>query len=291
MFKFQYYKGNIKESLPIGWVTIEQFIQANKHPKQSSIELFESIAEAEKEGNLKLKASLKEKLFSFTPCVQLNGNRRYSNIVNFTGLLVLDFDHIENAPDFKEYLFNEYDYIYLCWLSPSKRGVKALVKIPKVQDVDSFKAYYFGISAEMQQYNGFDGSGQNCVLPLFQSNDTEMLVRDYPKLFTVRGFKKDNFITSKATVTPNLEGKKEQLILKIINTGIDKITDNGHPQLRSICIAVGGYVANNYIDLNNAIDIIFNRIECNRYLQKGIEGYKRTAKWAVNIGTSKPLSI
>jgi hypothetical protein len=292
--KFQYYRAKITESEPIGWVTLDQFIKANSNPSEPIKELFKKIQYSASIGDSKTKQQLKEKLYSFTPCVNVSVKRAYNYIISFTGLLVLDFDKIDNAADFKEYLFNEYDFIYLCWISPSKRGVKALVKIPVVNTVNQFKAYYFGIAEEMEQYNGFDSTGQNSVLPLYQSYDPKMLIRENPKIWNTTGIKRNEFI-----LESNIETKllpcdytgKEKVISKIIHTGIDKIKDNGHPQLRSICLAIGGYVANQYMNFNDAMDIIYNRIESNHYLQKGISGYKQTAKWAVLNGTSRPLTL
>lgn len=291
--KFQFYRAKITESEPIGWVTLNQFIKANSNPNAAIKELFQKIKYSASIGDLKTKQELKEKLYSFTPCVNVSEKRRYEFITSFTGLLVLDFDKIDNAPDFKEYLYNEFNFIYLCWLSPSKKGVKALVKIPIVKTVNQFKAYYFGIAEEMEQYNGFDSTGQNCVLPLYQSYDPEMLIRENPALWTRTGIKRNDFelIPIARTIAPELSTGKEKVISKIIYSGIDKIKDNGHPQLRSICLVIGGYVANQYMNFNDAIDIIYNRIESNHYLQKGISGYKKTAKWAVECGTSKPLEL
>jgi hypothetical protein len=291
MYKFQYYPNDINSSHPAGWVTIDQFIKANINPKPGVIKLFDAIQKAGEDGNKEEKARLKEHLYSFTPCVNVSVSRKYSDIINFTGLLVLDFDKIDNAEDFKEYLFNEYRFIYICWISPSKKGVKALVQIPIVTTVDEFKSYYYGIAEEMEQYAGFDPSGQNCVLPLFQSMDREMLVNPFPFQWMDKGFKMNNFETSKPIPITYTGEKRESTILKIINTGINKIVDNGHPQLRSVCLAIGGYIANGYIDYSTALSEICNCIDINSYLKKGIRGYKKTAKEMVDFGMTKPLSL
>jgi len=291
MYKFQYYPATINSSYPIGWVTIEQFIQANVNPRPKTVELFEAIQKAGEEGNKEEKARLKEHLYSFTPCVNVSRSRKYADIISWTGLLVLDFDKIENAEDFKVFLFNEYRFIYLCWISPSKKGVKAMVQIPECTSVDDFKSYYYGIAEEMEQYNGFDSSGQNCVLPLFQSMDRDMLVNPFPFKWMDKGYKLNNFETSKPIQIEYTGDKKESIIIKMINTGINKIVDNGHPQLRSMCLAIGGYVATGYIDYSTAISEIYNRIDANGYLHKGIPGYKKTAKQFVDLGMSKPLSL
>jgi hypothetical protein len=297
MYKFQYYPATINGSTPLGYVTIDQFFKANSDPKPETVLIFDQIAECSKNGDLKTKAELKEKLFSFTPCINVSFKRRYADIISFTGLMVLDFDKIDNAPEFKEFLFNEYNFIYACWMSPSRKGVKALVQIPEItlttwqESTDVFKSYYFGIAEEMEQYNGFDTTGQNCVLPLFQSLDKNILINPFPFKWVDKGFKRSNFITSTPTVIDHVSEGKESVIVKIINTSINKIIDNGHPQLRSACLAIGGYISSGYIDFQTALNQVFYCIETNSYLQKGIPGYKKTAKEFLNLGMSKPLYL
>jgi len=291
MISFQYYENKINNSIPKGFVTIDQFIKANLNPKPNIIELFNKIQQCDEAGDKEGKARLKEGLYSFTPCVNVSYTRSYKNILNWTGLLVLDFDKINNAQDFKQFLIDEYDFIHACWISPSKKGVKAFVQIPICSNVDEFKSYYFGIAEEMEQYNGFDPSGQNCVLPLFQSMDREIYYNPFSFKWMHKGFKKSNFVTTSPIEVKYTGEKQESVIIKIINTGINKIVDNGHPQLRSLCMAAGGYVGNGYIDFQTALNQIFYCIDTNGYLKKGIAGYKKTAKQFLELGTTKPLSL
>jgi hypothetical protein len=290
---FQYYTDNIKLSRVAGWITLNQFIRSIKTPKQHLIDMFNQIAECEARKDMEAKARLKERLYYFTPCVHINGKRQYNSITAWTGLLVLDFDHIDNAIDFKEYLFNEYDCIVCSFVSPSKKGVKAIVKIPECRSTDEFKSYYFGIGEEMQQYNGFDPSGQNCVLPLFQSWDKDILVRENATTWTIKGFYPSSLSNAPVIPAQPVETSEtfEKIIIKMIDTGINNINSNGHPQLRSLCIAVGGYIANNYIQKYRALNHINHKIETNSYLKKGVSGYQTTAAWAVEVGQRKPLRL
>lgn len=291
MIHFQYYTNDIEASTAKGFVSLDQFLRAQKFPKPHILNIFEQISQAEQQGDKVNKAKLKEQLYSFTPCVQVAQRRRYADILNFTGLLVLDFDHIDNAEDFKQYLFEKYKYIVAAWLSPSQKGVKALVNIPICTTTDEFKSYFFGIAIHMWKYNGFDVSAQNCVLPLFQSYDKDLLSRQDYTLFEEKGIKVNDFDNATAVnVTVNYDNK-EAVIIKMIDTALDKITDNGHPQLRSLCIAIGGYIANNYIDKHTAIGYICNRITTHNYLKKGVAGYQRTAKKAIEWGVTKPLNL
>lgn len=291
---FQYYPKVVKSNNPLGFVTLQQFINGQANPKDSIKELFTRIQQAEIDGNKKLKAELKQNnLHYFTPCVIVNELRRYTNIKRFTGLLVLDFDHIDNAPDLKQFLFDEYKCIITAWLSPSKKGVKCIVRIPEVGSVSEFKEYYFGIAAEMDQYAGFDSSGQNSVLPLFQSWDPDLMFRDDYIPWTVKGVKINDLDTVPASQAPYVQvtDRDKQTCIKIIQTGFNHITDYGHPPLRSLCLSIGGYVATGYLSDWEAMQMIDYHIENHGYLKKGIPGYKKTARWALNKGKAKPIIL
>jgi len=298
MIKFQYFSANVTNNKPINYISIDDFVNITRCPKTSTVKVFKDIAEAEIANDFTLKKKLKQNnLHFFTPCVHLLNGRSYKNIIRFTGLAVLDFDHIDNAADFKYFLFNEYEHIIACWLSPSKKGVKALIKIPVVTNTNSFKSYFYGIADEMMMYKGFDPTGQNSVLPLFQSYDPGLFSRipTITKCWRKKGKRKTAIdckpIAKPPIIKPDSKNFYNNTVLKIIDTGFNNIKDNGHPQLRSLCLSVGGYVASNYIDYNTALNQIVYRIKTNNYLNKNINGYVKTAIWSLNQGKNKPLIL
>lgn len=300
MYKFQYYPANIKKCKPLGFTTIEEFKILHKEPTITMIEVFSNIAEAETNKDMKLKAELKmNNLHYFTPCVYIKNWRNYDNITGFTGLLVLDFDHIENAENFKNHLFNEYPFIISTWLSPSKKGVKALVRIPVIQvqspiakSTDEFKEYFDAITDIMNLYDGFDEINKNPAQPLFQSYDSELLFRADATIFSKRK-PKTKFIP-KPSVPPfrtfDSNEKKEQIIRMVIRK-MNEIVDNGHPQLLKIAFLLGGYVGGGYLSQNEAENLIHGLIEQHGYLSKGISGYKKTASACIEKGIEKPLGF
>ena len=292
--EFQVYRQPITNNKPIKLVTLDQFLVHTQEAPIHIINVFDKIAEAKLAGNDKEKKRLKQKyLCFFTPCAVVEPTRSYENIKRFTGILVLDFDKIENAPEFKQYLFETYRCIIACWLSPTRKGVKALVRIPVVQTVDEFKEYYFGIETEMEQFNGYDPSCQNCVLPLFQSYDPDLLDRQDAETWTIKGSKRNAKPLTPALPAPivDVTDKDKRTIIKIIDTAFNNITDTGHPVLRSLCLTIGGYVATGYIDEYDAIDYINHKIENHHYLSKGIYGYQKTARWAIQEGKRNPLTL
>jgi hypothetical protein len=294
MVKFQFYPAYVNSKKPIGEVTLFEFLKANQDPDDKIKTVFAQIAQAEANGDAEQKAYLKQSfLYYFTPCVWTDGQGRgYANILSFTGLLVLDFDHIEHASEFKYYLFSAYDCIVAGWLSPSKKGCKFLVKIPVVSDVDEFKSYFYGIGVEMEKYKGFDGTGQNAILPLFLSYDPDLLYRDNASVWTKRGKMLNAFVASTVALVPVEVGQGDKArVQNIIIRLFDAIVDNGHPQVRSAGVTLGGYVASGYIDQHEAENFIFTLIQNNSYLRKGIKGYQNTAKTAILTGMLSQLTL
>ncbi|MCF6318524.1 MAG: hypothetical protein L3J83_04460 [Proteobacteria bacterium] len=308
--RFQYYPAKATAMQPIGLTTLADFLLLHINDTKRSI--FEQISKAEANGNKKRKAQLKQNnLKVFTPCVIIgNGKdgkpwKDYAHIEHFTGLAVLDFDHLPDtttAEKFKQYLFKEYTCIIAIWLSPSKHGVKALVSIPVVSRVEDFKAYFWGLENEMKQYGDsnqrqwFDGSGQNPTLSLFQSYDPALLLAEEYTTWTKKGTK-ENIFKYNETPTPapkiNTSDKDRKTVLKSISTMFRNINQGtaGHPPLIKKCITIGGYVAAGYLTLLEAEQLIDWNIENHPYLCKGIKGYKKDARFGLNVGQLKPLIL
>lgn len=293
--RFQYFSANIYDPIPLGFVGLKYFLNSTKNPSPSIKEVFKKIQEAELAGDMKLKATLKQdNLFYVTPCCIFDGSRCYSNIVSFNGLLVLDFDHIDNADDFKQFLFSSCDFVIASWKSPSGRGVKTLVKIPVVSSVEEFKEYFFGLAYYMSKYNGFDATGQNISLPLFISWDENILIRDNPTTWTQKGKKINEFDYSNE-IEVTFEGERTEyeknIVKKKIRTMIENIEDNAHPVVRSSAILCGGYCAFGYLDLEEARDFIYNLIDENSYTSQKASTYKKTADKFLVDGMKRPLEL
>jgi hypothetical protein len=244
---------------------------------------------ADENKDVKLKQELKTKLYSFNPCIFIEGKRKYENIKHFTGLLMLDFDKMESseyAQEFKEYLFNKNKFIISSWLSASKRGVRAVVKIPICSNVDEFKHYFNAIQIELGSYKGFDSAPKNCVLPLFISYDPEILIRtDY----TI--WNKKFIPIEKPPVIQYLVSDKTSSIEKIILGRINTITDSGHSILRATAYLLGGYVGAGYLDYHYSIQMINKMIDSHHYLSQKGYVYKKTSLTMINKGMLSPVYL
>ncbi len=289
MICFNYYAANIKKSTPLGLIDLDRFIESIRNPKEHIKDIFSKIKEAELSGDMTLKAHLKEKLYSFTPCVVVSGPRKYDNIQSFTGLMMLDFDHLtsDDAKEFKAFLFDSYDFIIATWLSASGCGVRALVNIPVSKNVDEFKQYFMGLAnEEMAQYKGFDFAPKNPVLPLFLSYDPNIYFGDTPGVWSKK------YIDP--VITPTVQYKYSEnpsRIEKLLVASIDKIHDNGHPQLRAAAYALGGYVGAGYIEFDHAISLINDLIRSNHYLSIKPDVYIKTANTMILKGLKNPLYL
>ena len=287
--KFQYYSADIKNITALGFLTLDTFIDKTKCPKEEVKVKFEKL----KTLNGKEKDDLKKTLYYFTPSVKVKQIRNYENIYEFTGLLVLDFDKLDNAELFKEYLFETYSYVICAYTSPSRRGVKAICKIPIVNTIEEYKSIYYGIAEEMEQYEGFDISNQNPVLPLFGSYDPNILTRtDYTE-FNKKGVKINeyDYTTVEAPKEITISSYDKEKVLKRVEKLIDKIYDNGHPQVVSASLVTGGYVASGYISEYEAEQILIGRINTNSYLNKGVRGYINTMRRFLKEGQRKPIYL
>jgi len=292
--KFQYYNNKVVSSCPEGFITLNRFLDTIKNPKQETKDLLNKIVKASKNEDKKLKSELKKRLYSFTPCVIVDKQRTYESIIYYTGLAVLDFDKIDNVIEFKEFLFNEYKQIIAAWLSPSKKGIKALVKIPIVKTKEEFKSYSWGLSAEMEIYKGFDIVVNNAVLLTFIGYDKDILIRDNAEMWTKKGIQINSFDLSKVkpfVQKDNVTSNQTDWVVNLVKEKINNIYDNGHPTLRGVSVMLGGYVSGGYVSQLDAIHLMENLIMSNRYLQKGVSGYIKTAKQAIYLGMKKPLSF
>lgn len=295
---FHYYPAQIKKPKPLGTVTLEQFIEAHKNPKDNIRKTFEEIAACEARGDLARKGELKtNNLFYFTPSIFTDGQgRAYCNITGFTGILVFEFDHINNAEAFKQFLFNAIPSIICAYLGPSKKSVKFLLKIPKVNTIEEYKQYFYGIAFYMEKYNGFDGSNQNPALPLFISWDENLLYREDAETWTQKGVKLGEFdYNSEAGeadfLLEEVTDQHLQSVKNVIKGAIDKIVDNGWPQLRSSVLAAGGFCGAGYISEEDMEEWLIECVGKNDYLQKDIKGYTRNIKKFLKEGIKKPMLL
>jgi hypothetical protein len=293
---FQFYPANVKITKPIGIINLEQFVEANRNPKKEVQELFKKIQVADE----REKQELKQKLFYFTPCITTNGlGRSYSDINFFNGICVVEFDKIpEFAHQLRDWIFNNFDECFCAYISPSGKGTKTLWKIPIVKNVDEFKSYFYGIAEKFSKINGFDGSAQNPILPLYLSWDKDLKYRPYEeaKTWIIRGGKVNEFKVFEGVSEGVSEGATEkelERIYRAIDQTFNKIEreQTAHFYLRNLALWVGGLCGYGYLSTDEASDYICDNISNSTYCLKNEHGYCKTVKEFIIKGSNAPLKL
>jgi len=303
MNKFSFFSGNITHVRPLGVITLSDFADAHKSPTDKTKSLIDAIRLTT---NKVEKRILKQSLHAFTPSVIIDKKRNYNNIIGFSGLMQIDIDKLkskEEAEELKQYLFDTYKPIRVAYISPSGLGVKALIQIPKINvgvsvydAIVEYKDYYRALADEFSQYDGFDGSPKNCVLPMFLSYDKNLLYRkDSEGIWDI---KEDApppppVLTHNLDIHPNQYSTKSQQYYEIktraiFERRIGDIVGEGHPQLIRACLILGSRVGFGYLSMFDALAITEHAIKSSEYLSKGINGYIKSAKWAINEGIKNP---
>jgi len=288
--RFNYCIGDIKSAKVRGELSMCVWLNRVRQPSHKTVQL---IADIRKETDKAKRDRLKSKLPSVTPAVRFNkgDSRRYDSIKSFTGIAMLDFDKIDHADEFRDYLFEQYPFVYATWLSSSGKGCRAIVRIPESDSTDQFKLRYKALEKTFEQYKGFDTAPKNCVLPLFYSIDAEVKFNLHRSdIFT------DIASPEPIRPMPAMDWKRPSEIKSkwaVENTikSIEKINDNGHPQLRGASFALGGYVGGGYVGFDEAVSLMHSLIESNGYLSQKPEVYKKTAEEMIRKGTQKPITL
>jgi len=294
--KFQFYPNNIKIVKPVGELTLGQFLKSIKHPKREMMQLFLDIEEASRVGDLKKKAELKAKLHYTTPAILSDGKgRSYENIISFNGIACIDVDGLEPeyAEQFKKYLFHTYKFFIATYLSPSRKGVRGLIRIPVVKTVQEYKEFYYGVLSVLQDYKGVDYCLKNPALPQYWTYDGGLLYRLDATVWDGKGIQIDEFEVSDEEFEPlefvdpkDVEGIK--LMIKRMIAKID-VEQSGHLTVRSCSLLIGGWIKYGYLPYDEAIDYLFDCMDESTYLQKGMRGYKKTAVDMVKRGMLSAL--
>ncbi len=292
---FQFFPAKIYEATPLGTLSLRSFLDVHKNPKDSTVEVIEKIKEAAKNNDLKLKDSLKQNnLYSFVPSVILDGNgRAYLNVVDYNPIMMCEFDKISHSVELKERLFNNLKSVVAAWISPSGRGVKLLIRIPKPISIENYKEYYNGLAYYLSQYDGFDGVNTNICLPLFLSYDREILIREDAEEWTIRGGKTNSFKVFEGDFeTPEeIDDEIKDRIIDKITFLVNLIDDNAHPRIRNIATIFGGFCSQYGFDIEEADDLLCDLISENMYMQKNVRGYSKTAKEFLRKGFVSPLEL
>ncbi|MBP7077473.1 MAG: PriCT-2 domain-containing protein [Bacteroidales bacterium] len=174
-------------------------------------EKVEMLRQLLQEGNQKEYSQSKKQLPAFTPSGRFEGGRKAEFLQEYSRLIILDIDKVENLAEITEKARN-CPYTYTCFVSPGGNGLKILVK------TDNSVQKHREAFLRVQQYyekllnTVIDPSGKDVTRLCFFSWDPELFINPESETFNIK-----NNMSIKSDI--------ENLIEKIENHRLD-ITSN-----------------------------------------------------------------
>lgn len=98
-------------------------------------------------------------------------HRSASGLIQHSGLIVLDFDDVQNLPNFKRSV-SELPFVLSAFISPSNNGLKCVVKIPP--EPEKHEGYFRALQDAFDQ--PLDPSGKDVSRFCFESYDPEIYI-------------------------------------------------------------------------------------------------------------------
>lgn len=201
-------------------------------------------------------------------------------ITNHSGLIVLDFDHIDVLKS--KAILSTDPYVYSCWVSPSGDGLKALVRITNPErHRDHFRALktYFH-----KQYNlEVDESGINESRACFESYDPDIVVNETSQKFGAFATERSEQVqvAQKGEYTDYM---KLNLAARMIRQAED---GDKHATLLKASKLVGGYISAGRIEEEEAVRVLFREIS-KRDIDSE-EAAMTTIRQAIEVGKRAPI--
>ena len=201
-------------------------------------------------------------------------------LTEHSGLIVLDFDHIDVLKS--KAILSTDPYVYSCWVSPSGDGLKALVRITNPErHRDHFRALrtYFH-----KQYNlELDESGINESRACFESFDPDIIIKPQAEKFGAFAteMSEQQVAESNTKVTDYM---KLNLAARMIRQSAD---GDKHATLLKAARLVGGYVSAGRIEEEEAVRVLFREI-CKRDIDSEQHAMS-TIREAIEQGKRDPI--
>jgi len=207
--------------------------------------------------------------------------RKDSALDSHSGLIVLDFDHID-VEGSKTILATD-QYIYSCWISPSGEGLKALVR---VSNPESHRDHFRALQAYFDNEYGLevDPSGINESRACFDSYDPEIVVNKSAKVF--------GQVLSERALNQKAVSSEEHYTdynkLAVVSSMIRKAEDGEkHSALLKSAVLCGGYIAAGRMEEDEAIRILEREI-LKRNVDS-VESARQTIRDGIEKGKGMPI--
>lgn len=154
------------------YITVDKALaRISNGDSKELVEAIRSTIDKEKASNLKM--NLPSVCFSG----KFGKDRKDVDLIEHSGLLVLDFDNVSDLRSKQTEIIN-HSFVYACWVSPSGNGLKALIKI-----ADS-KKHREHFQALQDIFPEIDKSGINPSRVCFESYDPDIYIYPDADVFT-----------------------------------------------------------------------------------------------------------
>lgn len=198
----------------------------------------------------------KKELKKLLPCILFSGEfkeRKDKAIINHSGFVVLDWDHVKELENFKRGI-SALPFVYSCFVSPSGDGLKAVVKIPAI--TEKHRGYYKGL---VKYFPELDSTSINESRICYASVDKDIYINkdaiDFTDYVEVLDVKINNSVKTDSIKN---DYSKAEYACKIIR---DSIKGQYHKDLIKASRLMGGFVAGGIIDESMAITMLENEIK------------------------------
>ena len=244
---------NIRETTNPFHVTIATSLERIKNGNQKSlIERVRGTHSVDQQGNPIPDKDAKREL----PVVMYSGKfsgRKDEDLTEHSGVIVLDFDHIDVAHS-KNALATD-DYILACWVSPSGDGLKALVKIAQPR---KHRDHFRAIASYMDRQYGLevDSTGQNESRLCFESYDPEIIINEDSKVFTAVISERAE-VQSVSSNAQNTDYNKLAVLASMIRRAED---GEKHIELLKASNLAGGFITAGRVEEEEAKRVLIKEI-------------------------------
>lgn len=180
-------------------------------------------------------------------------DRSDEGLFDHSGLIVLDFDHIDVEKS-KTVLATD-AYVYSCWVSPSGDGLKALVRVTNPErHRDHFRALrtYFHKQYDLE----VDESGVNESRACFESYDPDLILNPGAQKFGAFASERSEQV-QEARVGAVTDYMKLNLACRMIRQAEE---GEKHAALRNAARLMGGFVSAGRIEEEEAARVLFREI-------------------------------
>jgi len=187
-------------------------------------------------------------------------SRKDDDLVEHSGLIILDFDHVIDVDGTKKKLALD-QHILSVWVSPSGDGLKALVRITNPErHRDHFRAlrYYF----DEQYHLEVDKSGANESRACYESYDPDIIIKDGSIKFGHMMSADAEVAAAEPVKTSSstTDYSKINIAARMIQRAMD---GEKHEVLVKAAHLMGGYIAAGKVEEHEAVRVLHQEI-CKR---------------------------